>query len=185
MKLVVGLGNPGEDYRGTRHNLGFMVVEELARRYRVEKHEYKHNAVIAWVRIHGEPVALIKPLTFMNLSGAAVRPLLAGLKAGTGELLVVYDDMDLEPGRIRLRAGGGAGGHRGLASIMEKLGTSNFNRLRIGIGHPPKGSDAIGHVLGRFSTEEEPVMTGAVAKAADAVEVWVKAGIVKAMNSYN
>lgn len=185
MKLVVGLGNPGEEYRGTRHNLGFMVVEELARRHRVHKQEYKHKAVLAWIQYKGEMVVLAKPLTYMNLSGMAVKPLVSSLKVGPGELLVIYDDMDLELGRIRIRPGGGSGGHRGLISIIGSLGTGEFHRLRIGIGRPPEGEEVIDHVLSRFDRGEEIIIKAAIDKASDAVQEWIREGIVKAMNSYN
>jgi PTH1 family peptidyl-tRNA hydrolase len=185
VKLIVGLGNPGEKYRGTRHNLGFMVVEELARRLRVKRQEYKCNAVIAWTAYLREQVILAKPLTYMNLSGTAVKSLVAKFKVDAGELLVISDDLDLEPGRIRLRMQGGAGGHRGLASIIDSLGTEDFNRLRIGVGRPPAGYDIKAHVLTRFNHEEEELIAQAVLKGADAAEVWIREGIVKAMNSYN
>ena len=128
MKLVVGLGNPGSEYRDTRHNAGFMVMDELARRFRIARQDYRYEAVLARTRIQGETVLLAKPLTFMNLSGRAVSSLVNKFKINGEELLVIYDDMDLETGRIRLRARGGAGGHRGMNSIIERLGTGEFHR---------------------------------------------------------
>ncbi|MBC7075484.1 MAG: aminoacyl-tRNA hydrolase [Syntrophomonadaceae bacterium] len=183
MKIVVGLGNPGREYGNTRHNVGFMVVEELARRHNVEKEENRFDAVIAHLRIAGEKVLLAKPLTYMNLSGRAVKPLVNCYKADVADLMVVFDDMDIEPGDLRIRPAGGAGGHKGMESITEKLGTQGFPRLRVGIGRPQ--GDAVDWVLGEFTDEEKILMQQTIKKAADAIECWVKRGIDAAMNTYN
>jgi PTH1 family peptidyl-tRNA hydrolase len=185
VKLVVGLGNPGSEYRDTRHNAGFMVMDELARRFRIARQDYRYEAVLARTRIQGETVLLAKPLTFMNLSGRAVSSLVNKFKINGEELLVIYDDMDLETGRIRLRARGGAGGHRGMNSIIERLGTGEFHRLRVGIGHPPEGIRVTDYVLSPFAPEEKDITARAVQRAADAAEMWIREGIVKAMDSYN
>jgi len=183
MKVIVGLGNPGRKYSNTRHNIGFMVLDEMARRYSVEKEEYRFDAIIGHIRLEGEKVLLVKPLTYMNLSGKAVQPVMRWYKLDLNELIVVYDDMDLAPGHLRLRAMGGSGGHKGINSIIDRLGTKEFARIRIGIGRP--ANEAIDWVLGSFSPEEQKLMDAAIGRAADALEYWVKMGIERAMNKYN
>ena len=184
MKLIVGLGNPGREYEDTRHNVGFRVTQELAGRYRVAlKTHARWKARTVKVPDIGEGVLLAQPTTFMNLSGWAVRELAAFHKIAPGDLLIVYDDADLPLGRLRLRASGSAGGHNGLKSIIEELGTDEFPRLRIGVGR--QGGGLKSHVLGRFSTEEEAQIDDAVNRAADAAEVFVADGILAAMNRFN
>lgn len=183
MKIIVGLGNPGAKYKDTRHNVGFKVVEELACRFGVEKEECKYDAIIGHIRIGTEKVFLMKPLTYMNLSGKAVAPFVNFYKLDLKDLLVIYDDMDLPLGTLRIRAKGGTGGHKGVASITDMLKSRDFARIRLGIGRP--SDETIDWVLGRFSPEEQPVMEDAVKKAADAAECWVLEGIEKAMNKYN
>ncbi|NLJ71823.1 MAG: aminoacyl-tRNA hydrolase [Syntrophomonadaceae bacterium] len=183
MKIVVGLGNPGRKYSGTRHNVGFMVVEELANRYRIEKEVSKYDAIIGHIRIANSQVLLVKPLTYMNLSGNAVRPLVRFYKLNLADLIVVYDDMDLDLGKIRIRTSGGTGGHKGLISITNSLSSPEFPRIRGGIGRPP--NDTIEWVLGRFTPDEKPILDNMITSAADAVECWVRNGIDKAMNEYN
>lgn len=184
MKIIVGLGNPGRKYKDSRHNIGYRVVEELAGRYAVEKEESRFDAIIGHIRIGGDKVLLVKPLTYMNLSGKAVRPLVNWFKADIKDIIVAYDDMDLDPGIMRIREKGGTGGHKGMASISEWMSSRDFARLRIGVGHPPS-EDVIDWVLGRFSPPEEDIINKTVIRAADALEVWVKEGIVKTMNAYN
>jgi len=184
MKIIVGLGNPGRDYKNTRHNIGFMVLEELASRYPVEKQESRFDAIIGHIRIGSEKVLLVKPLTYMNLSGRAVQPVMHWYKLELDDLMVVYDDMDLPAANLRIRAKGGAGGHKGMASISERLASKDFARMRVGIGRPEIG-ETVGWVLGRFSQEEQEEMQVVVKKAADALEKWVKTGINEAMNAYN
>ncbi|MGI5911277.1 MAG: aminoacyl-tRNA hydrolase [Syntrophomonadaceae bacterium] len=183
MKVIVGLGNPGKKYRDTRHNVGFKVVEELARRHPIEKEENRFDAIIGHIRIAGEKALLVKPLTYMNLSGKTVQPLMRWYKLGLDDLIIVYDDMDLTPGTLRLRAQGGSGGHNGMASIIEYLGSKELARVRIGIGRPD--NTAISWVLGIFSPVEQGLINDTIMKAADAVECWVKQGIERAMNEYN
>jgi PTH1 family peptidyl-tRNA hydrolase len=186
MKIIVGLGNPGRKYSGTRHNIGYRVVEELARRHGVEKEESRFDAILGHLKIGAQKVILVKPLTYMNLSGKTVQPLAHWYKVDLTDLMVVCDDMDLPPGIIRLRPQGGTGGHKGLASITERLGTKGFARLRVGIGHPDhEEREVVSWVLGTFSPAEEEQMQSAVTKAADALELWTKEGIVPAMNTYN
>ena len=183
MKVIVGLGNPGRKYSDTRHNIGFRVLEEIARRSSVEKEESRFDAIIGHIRIGGEKVFLVKPLTYMNLSGKAVQPLMRWFKLDLSDLIVIYDDMDLPPGTLRLRAQGGSGGHKGMASIIERLGSQEFARIRIGIGRPD--NEAIDWVLGKFSPTEQKLMEEVIGQAAAAVECWVKQGIERAMNEYN
>ncbi|HWQ74106.1 MAG TPA: aminoacyl-tRNA hydrolase [Syntrophomonas sp.] len=184
MKMIVGLGNPGKDYKDTRHNMGFMVLEELASRYRVEKQESRFDAIIGHIRIDTEKVLLVKPLTYMNLSGRAVQPLVHWYKLPLEDLMVVFDDMDLPTGSLRIRANGGTGGHKGMTSISERLGSKEFARARVGIGRP-EYHEVTDWVLGKFSREEQEIIQNAVKYAADALETWVKAGITSAMNEYN
>lgn len=184
MKVIVGLGNPGQEYKGTRHNIGFMVLEELASRYRVEKQESCFDAIIGHIRVGSEKVLLVKPLTYMNLSGKTVQPLMRWYKLDLNDLMVVYDDMDLPLGTLRIRAEGGNGGHKGLASISARLGSQEFARSRIGIGRPEAG-EAVNWVLGRFTKDEQEQVKKAVNNAADALEKWVQAGIDETMNAYN
>jgi len=184
MKVVVGLGNPGPEYRDTRHNVGFRVLELLAARHRVERQESKYDAIIGEIRINGEKVLLVKPLTYMNLSGRSVQPLVHWHKLDLADLMVIYDDMDLPVGSLRIRANGGSGGHKGMKSIIERLNTEEFSRARIGIGRPTH-HDPADWVLGRFSGHEKELMQSIVNKAADAVETWITEGLTEAMNAYN
>ena len=183
MKVIVGLGNPGKKYSDTRHNIGFRVLEEVARRHGVQKEESRFDALIAHIMLGGQKVLLVKPLTYMNLSGKAVQPLMRWFKLDLSDLIVIYDDMDLPPGTLRLRAQGGSGGHKGMASIIERLGSQEFARIRIGIGRPD--NEAIDWVLGKFSPTEQKLMEEVIGQAAAAVECWVKQGIERAMNEYN
>jgi PTH1 family peptidyl-tRNA hydrolase len=184
MKIIIGLGNPGRKYKGSRHNVGFRVVEEIARRFPVEKEESRFDAIIGHTRISGEKALLVKPLTYMNLSGKAVGPLVNWFKANLTDIIIAYDDMDLATGILRIREKGGTGGHKGLASISEWLASRDFARVRIGIGRP-ENIDVVGWVLGQFDPVDEEIINKSVNKAADALEMWAKDGIVKAMNAYN
>ena len=184
LKLIVGLGNPGTEYSDTRHNVGFLVADELAHRYRVKfRNHARWKARAAKIGGIADGVLLAQPTTFMNLSGWAVRELAAFHKLAPSDLLVVVDDADLPLGRLRLRAGGSAGGHNGLKSIIQELGTDEFPRLRIGVGRDT--SELRHHVLGRFREEEQTEIESAVQRAADAAEVFVKENILAAMNRYN
>jgi PTH1 family peptidyl-tRNA hydrolase len=183
MKVIVGLGNPGRKYRDTRHNIGFRILEEIAGRFSIEKEESRFDAIIGHIRIDGEKVLLVKPLTYMNRSGKTVQPLVRWYKLDLNDLIVIYDDMDLSPGALRLRAQGGSGGHKGMTSIIQRLGSREFARIRIGIGRPD--NEAIDWVLGKFSPTEQKLMEEVISQAAAAVECWVKQGIDRAMNEYN
>lgn len=184
MKLIVGLGNPGSEYSETRHNLGFKVADELAKRHHVKlRNSTKRKALTAKISDMGDGVWLAEPTTFMNASGWAVHKLVSFHKIALPDVLVMVDDVDLPLGRIRIRKSGSAGGHNGLKSIIHELGTTEFPRLRIGVGRQP--GQLTSHVLGHFGTDERLQIEQAVKKAADAAEVFASDGIVKAMNTFN
>jgi peptidyl-tRNA hydrolase, PTH1 family len=180
----VGLGNPGPEYSGSRHNVGFQCVRWLARKHGLSFDGTRAHARIAQGAIQGKPVVLARPQTFMNLSGQAVSGLLQWLRLAPAALVVIHDDLDLPLGRIRLRPGGSAGGHRGIRSIIDSLGTQEFARLRVGIGRP-EGNDAVDYVLGDFSSTERQVMAESYARAAEAVECILTEGLEAAMNRFN
>lgn len=184
MKIVVGLGNPGQEYSATRHNIGFMAVDKLAERWAVTSWRERYNAQVAEYRGE-ETVLLVKPQTFMNLSGRAVVPLAAFYKVPYEDIIVIYDDLDLSTGRLRLRLKGGSGGHRGIESLLYESGKDDFSRVRIGIGRPPEGWETANYVLGRFTAEETTAINQAISQAADAVECIIKEGFSKAMNKFN
>ena len=184
MKLIVGLGNPGREYEHTRHNVGFQVAEELAQRYRVTlKNHAKWKARAAKIADIGDGVLLAEPTTFMNLSGWAVREIADFHKLAPADVLVVVDDADLPLGRLRLRTSGSAGGHNGLKSVIQELGTVEFPRLRVGVGR--QAGELKNHVLGRFSVDEKAQIDAAVKRAADAAELFAKENILAAMNRFN
>ena len=182
MKVVVGIGNPGSRYAATRHNLGFRVVDRLAERHGIAVTRRRFDALVGEGAVGASRVLLVKPQTFVNLTGSAVAPLLRWHKCSIGDILVVTDDLNLELGRLRVRSQGSHGGHNGLRSLIECLGTEAFSRVRIGIG---QGRDAVGHVLCRFGPDEEPLAESAADKAADAVGVWLDRGINAAMDAFN
>lgn len=185
MKIIVGLGNPGQEYSATRHNVGFMVVDELARQWGTTAAWRKRESALVAEYRGIEPVLLIKPQTYMNLSGVAVGALARWYKAATTDIIVVYDDLDLPVGRLRLRLQGGSGGHRGIASLLEHLPQDDFKRVRVGIGRPPTGWNVADYVLSRFTAEEAPLLTETVNQAAAAIQAILKDGMNKAMNQYN
>lgn len=186
MKIVVGLGNPGRRYAQTRHNVGFEALDELARgaglRFRKKWLMPLH---LATMEAGGESVLLVKPMTYMNRSGAALRTLMRRHRVKASEVIVVLDDLDLEVGRLRIRKRGGAGGHKGLSSIQEALGTEDFPRVRLGIGPRPAGGNLTGYVLGRFAPAERGRVAQAVQRAAEAVRHMVEHGVDSAMNRFN
>jgi PTH1 family peptidyl-tRNA hydrolase len=185
MKIIVGLGNPGIKYALTRHNIGFWVIDELSRVWGIPVQKEKWKAEVGEGIVEGEKVILIKPLTYMNLSGESVRPAVEWLKADLEDLCVVYDDLDLPPGKIRLRLKGSSGGHNGMKSIIQHLGTDEFKRIKIGIGRPEGGMSVPDYVLSPFKKEEEEVIADAVSRAAQAIDRWVKSNFQEAMNVYN
>lgn len=184
MRLVVGLGNPGSRYRDTRHNLGFMVVDQLAERWRLSVGGKRHQAELGTGQVANERVVLAKPQTYMNASGEAVAKVRRLYRLQPEEILVVYDDLDLPVGRVRLKGEGGAGGHNGMASLIAVLG-KGFPRLRIGIGRPPGDADPVEYVLEPFSSSERPMIRDAVTRAADGVESWLEHGLERTMNTLN
>ncbi len=185
MKIVAGLGNPGGQYRGTRHNVGFEVVDLLAKRHGLAFEAAPADAVQAKWRTNGEVVLVAKALTFMNLSGPAIAELVRYYRVSLADLLIVSDDVNLPLGRLRLRPGGSEGGHNGLRSVADALGTVDYPRLRIGVGRGDAQRDLADHVLARFEADEQSGIEGAIARAADAVEAWIQQGFETAMNAYN
>jgi peptidyl-tRNA hydrolase, PTH1 family len=185
--LIVGLGNPGADYVGTRHNAGFLLAERLAERWRaLWKMSARFDARLARTRHGGHPVVLCQPQTFMNLSGAAVRRVTDYYRVPPGQVLLLVDDADLPLGQLRLRPRGSSGGHHGLESVEAHLATRDYPRLRLGIGRRADGSRQItGHVLGRFSRSERAVVDQVMERAALQVECWLEAGLGPAMNQFN
>ncbi len=180
--LLVGLGNPGPEYRGTRHNVGFEVLEQLASAHKIQMKTFRHRSVYGVGEVEARPVALAKPLTYMNLSGGAVVALMRQFGLKPSQILVVSDDMDLELGRIRLKPKGSSGGHNGHRSIIESLRTEEYARLKVGIG---KQGQAIEHVLSRFSPNEREKLEFATSRAVRACEVFVSEGLERAMNVAN
>jgi len=184
--LIVGLGNPGKKYAAHRHNVGFHVVEALARAHGLSFSRQKSfQAHAAEGCIAGQRAILAKPQTFMNLSGRTVGRLVRARQIGLGRLLVVYDDLDLPLGRLRLRAEGGAGGHKGMRSIIDTLGSQAFARLRVGIDRPPGRMDPADYVLLPFRAEEKVVLARVVERAVAAVECWLAEGVIAAMDQFN
>lgn len=186
MKIIVGLGNPGRDYTDSRHNIGFLTIQALAREYRISFKRDKGTCSLSGRRIvHGEEVLLAMPLTFMNLSGTAAEVLLKKYAVGVSDTLVVCDDLDLELGRLKIRPSGSAGGHRGLQSIIDSLGRQDFCRLRLGIGRPRSGEDAADYVLSAFRRGELARVKEMVERARDCCSMWVDEGITKSMHIFN
>lgn len=183
-KLIVGLGNPGFQYRGTRHNMGFWVVEHLGRSWNISTRRRAYSGRYGQGTVDGADVGLFLPQTFMNLSGLAVRQAVSQLHLSAQDLLVVSDDLDLAPGKLRLRLKGSSGGHNGLGSIIEALGTEDFARLRVGIGRP-EGHLVVEWVLGYFSREEHQVMADVVSRAAEVLKTAVTQGFEAAMMAAN
>ena len=186
MYLIVGLGNPGRQYEATRHNMGFDTVDCLIEKHNVPQGGVKFNAMYGKGIIGGDKAILMKPLSFMNLSGGTVRDMVNFFKIDPEkELIVISDDIDLEPGQLRIRKQGSAGGHNGLKDIIQKLGTQNFVRIKIGVGAKPQGWDLADHVLSRFPDSERKLVDEAIREAADAVEKIIAQGPDAAMNEYN
>ena len=184
--LLVCLGNPGEKYENTRHNVGFQVVDELAERQNAPVQKLKFKALTNLLTISGEKVLVMKPVTYMNLSGEAVRPAADFYKIPPERILVISDDTALDPGKLRIRTKGSAGGHNGLKNIIQHLGTDQFPRVRVGVGQKPHPDyDLADWVLGKFQGEAKKVMDEAVKRAADAVECILKEGADRAMNRFN
>lgn len=186
MYIIAGLGNPGKQYAQTRHNVGFDTIDILADKYNISVDTKKHKALCGKGMIEGQKVVLAKPQTFMNLSGESVRELVDFYKIDPEEeLIVIYDDISLEPGKIRIRKKGSAGGHNGIKNIIAQLGTQNFQRIKVGVGEKPKGWDLADYVLGYFSKEDRGLVDDALKRAAGAVELMVQGEVDQAMNQFN
>lgn len=185
MYIIAGLGNPTKEYEKTRHNAGFDVIDCLAEKLMVNVSEKKHKAYYAKGIIGGEKVILAKPQTFMNLSGESIRAMADFYKVASEQIIVIYDDISLEPGQLRIRAKGSAGGHNGIKSIISHLGTQEFPRIKVGVGEKPRQMDLADYVLGRFSKAERDIMETAFKEASEAACMIIEDGIQAAMNHFN
>ena len=186
MYIIAGLGNPGREYEQTKHNVGFRVIDKLADKYNIDVTKFKHKAFTGDGMINGKKVFLVKPQTYMNLSGESVAELVNYYKLDPeSELIVVFDDISLEPGNIRIRKKGSAGGHNGIKNIIAMTGTQNFMRIKVGVGEKPKGWDLADYVLGGFSKEDEALVKEACEHAAEAAAEILTDGPDKAMNDFN
>lgn len=183
--LVVGLGNPGKDYERNRHNIGFMVIDEVAKACSMSLDKSKFEGLFGKERVFSKQIILLKPMTFMNRSGNSVSKVLDYFGLESANMLVVYDDLDLEFGKIRIREKGGHGGHNGMRSIISSMGNSDFARIRVGIGRPAKEKDVTAHVLGNFSKEEKGTLDDLIVLTKDAVMAILDDGLNYAMNRFN
>lgn len=185
MYFIVGLGNPGTKFKGTKHNIGFEVIERLALDHNIKIDRKKHQAFVGLGEIKGKKVLLIKPQTYMNLSGEALASALNFHKGSTDKVIVIYDDTSLDIGKLRIRKKGSAGGHNGIKNIIAHVRTQEFDRVKVGVGEKPPGWDLADYVLSRFDAKEKKVMLDAVKMAVDATVMIIDEGADKAMNSYN
>lgn len=186
MYIIVGLGNPDREYDNTRHNIGFAAIDSLAYKYDIRVNEAKHKALIGKGVINGQKVVLVKPMTYMNLSGEAVRAVIDYYKIEEEtELIVIYDDISLDVGQLRIRKKGSAGGHNGIKNIILHLGHDTFQRIKIGVGEKPKGFDLAAYVLGHFSKEELTVMADSMKQVDGAIGLMLQGQVDEAMNQYN
>lgn len=185
MKLIIGLGNPGKQYEYTRHNIGFECIDALAEKWNAPLNQAKFNGMYATVHRPEGKVMLLKPLTYMNLSGECVRPMMDYFDIALEDIIVIYDDLDLETGKLRLRQKGSAGGHNGIKSLIQHLGTQEFNRIRVGINRPPTGMKVADYVLAKFSKEDVPFIQEAIGKTVAAVEESLSKKFLDVMSSFN
>jgi PTH1 family peptidyl-tRNA hydrolase len=185
LKLIVGLGNPGKQYEQTRHNVGFMVVDKLSKELSIPLDRTKFNGIYGIGHVSGEKVILLKPLTYMNLSGECIRPLMDYYEINDDEMVVIYDDLDLPVGKIRLRTKGSAGGHNGIKSMILHLGTQQFNRIRVGVDRPNNGMKIADYVLADFMRDEEQGINEAIDRTTNACEKWLSTSFVQVMNDFN
>ena len=185
MYIIVGLGNPGREYAATRHNIGFDTITRICDEYRISLDIKKHKALCGKGVIGGHKVLVAQPQTFMNLSGESVRQLVDFYKISPEELIIIYDDISLDVGKLRVRPKGSAGGHNGIKSIIKHLGTEEFARIKIGVGNKPAGWDLADYVLGRFKNDEQPALRDILGDACDACSMIMDQGIEAAMNEYN
>ncbi len=182
---IVGLGNPGPEYDRTRHNAGFWCIDIIARKHGIPLARHNRTVIIGSGGIDGHAVSLVKPRTYVNRSGAAIRYLQARYTLATERLLLIYDDINLPPGKIRIRPKGSAGGHNGVKSVIEAVGSQDFPRIRIGVGKPPNGAGQVEHVIGTLPPDEHEVIAAAASRAADAVACLLEQGINAAMSQFN
>lgn len=185
MKMIIGLGNPGKRYENTRHNIGFHVIDELAHRLGAPAMQSKFNGMYTIIHRPEGKVMLVKPLTYMNLSGECVRPLMDYYNVDVEDVIVIYDDLDFAPGELKMRQKGSAGGHNGMKSLIQHLGTDKFKRVRMGIGRPVGGMKVSDYVLSTFSKEESPLIQDMVDKSAEACMEWLQTPFLEVMNQYN
>ena len=185
LRLILGLGNPGREYQSTRHNMGFMVVDRLAQAHEIPLDRRKFNVVFGRGKAGNQPVILAKPMTYMNVSGPAARDLAFFFKLGVQDILVIHDDIDLVFGQIKIKEKGGNGGHNGVRSLIEALGTGEFTRLRVGIGRPQNWQGAKAYVLARFDAQQETRLEDVVSTAQDAAETILVKGVPEAMNRFH
>lgn len=185
MYIIAGLGNPGMQYMGTRHNAGFSVIDELAEKYNISVDTAKHKGLVGKGIIEGQKVLLVKPMTYMNASGECLREVMDYYKAGLKDFIVIFDDISLEPGKLRLRPKGSAGGHNGIKSIIANLGSDQFQRVKFGVGDKPKGWDLADWVLSRFPTAQYDALRAGNERACDAIACILTEGMESAMNKFN
>lgn len=185
MKCFIGLGNPGRKYRKTRHNIGFMAIDQLAERLQIKFQNSRFHGEIAEGRFNDQKVVLLKPLTYMNLSGEAVHALMDFYQLSSEQIVIAYDDMDTELGKIRLRYKGSAGGHNGIKSIIQHLGSQQFNRIRIGISRPPAGMEIVPYVLADFAKSERSLLDEVIVRSAEAMEDTMQMDFERVMAKYN
>lgn len=183
--IIVGLGNPGKEYEGTRHNTGFMTLDKIAEKYGIDVRKEKCKALLGQGEINGEKVILVKPQTFMNLSGEAIFEVMKFYKISNENVIVLFDDIDLPVGKLRVKERGSAGTHNGVKSIVSCLGTTEFKRVKVGVGKQRPGEDLVNHVLGRFSKEDRDTLDSAIERAVFAVELIIDKGVAAAMNEVN
>lgn len=185
MYVIIGLGNPGREYADTKHNVGFRVIDKLADQYNIDVSKFKHKALIGEGMISGKKVMLVKPQTYMNLSGESVREIMSFYKVPVENMLVIYDDTSLELGMIRIREKGSAGGHNGIKSIINHMGSDVFSRVKVGIGEKPNGWDLADYVLAKFGKDDEPLILSGIDKASQAAGIFISLGVKDAMNKFN
>lgn len=185
MKMIIGLGNPGKKYEQTRHNIGFQVIDELANRLNAPPMQSKFNGMYTVIHRPEGKVMLVKPLTYMNLSGECVRPLMDYYNIAVEDILVLYDDLDFAPGELKLRQKGSAGGHNGMKSLIQHIGTDKFKRIRLGIGRPTHGMKVVDYVLGNFTKEESPDIQEMINQSAAACVEWLQTPYLEVMNKFN
>ncbi|PLT30870.1 aminoacyl-tRNA hydrolase [Peribacillus deserti] len=185
MKVIIGLGNPGKQFDGTRHNIGFDVIDALSDKWNIPLDQAKHKGLLGTGMVNGEKVLLLKPLTYMNLSGESISAVLNFYKLSHEDIVVIYDDLDLPPGKLRLRQKGSAGGHNGIKSTIAHLGTQEFNRIRVGVGRPTDKRSVPDFVLSRFTKDEQELMSKVVDICGKACENWLEADFLIVMNKFN